>query len=55
MTFEIREICENSWLKFSHTKSFNQFFICELKILSRGVMACVKLRNTQHEIRFRFC
>ncbi len=25
MTLKIREICGNSWLKFSHTKSFNQF------------------------------
>ena len=25
MTFKIREICENSWLNFKHTKSFNKF------------------------------
>ncbi len=25
MTLKIREICENSWLNFNHTKSFNKF------------------------------
>ncbi len=27
MTLKIREICENSWLKCSYTKSFNQFLV----------------------------
>ncbi len=27
MTFKICEICENSWLNFSHTKSSNKFFM----------------------------
>ncbi len=47
MTLKIREICGNSWLKFSHTKSFNQFVI-KPRI---AYFVLRKLRNMQHAIR----
>ena len=37
MTLKIREICENSWLNFKHTKSFNQFNVIPAKAGIHGV------------------
>ncbi len=32
MTLKIREICGNSWLKCSYTKSFNKFIVIPVKV-----------------------